>query len=103
MPAQKKKVAKKKAPAKKVKAPKPAKPVGVITHFYTAIKVAIIKCKQPIKAGTTIAIRGATTDFKQTIASMQYDHKPVKVAKKGQEIGVKVAKRVREGDEVFTA
>lgn len=91
----KKVVAKKKTVAKKIK------PVGVVTHFYTAIKVAIIKCKQPIKTGATISIRGATTDFKQKIASMQYDHAAVKVAKKGQEIGVKVAKRVREGDEVF--
>jgi putative protease len=93
----KKKVAVKKAAPKKVT----MKPIGVVTHFYTAIKVAIIKFKKPIKVGTTIALRGATTNFDQKIASMQYDHKPVLVAKKGQEIGLKVAKRVREGDEVF--
>ncbi len=101
----KKKAAVKKSPAK-VKKPVVAKtvmgkPVGVVTHFYTAIKVAIIKFKKPVKVGATIALRGATTDFNQKIASMQYDHKPIMVAKKGQEIGLKVAKRVREGDEVF--
>lgn len=77
------------------------KPVGVVTHFYTAIKVAIVKFKQPVKVGVTIAFRGATTDFKQKIVSMQFDHKPIRVAAKGKEVGMKVGKRVREGDEVF--
>lgn len=97
--------AKKKA-AKKVVAPKVValgKPVGVVTHFFTAIKVAIVKFKKPVKAGLEVYFRGATTDFKQKIVSMQYDHKPVAVAKKGQEVGIKIGKRVREGDEVFLA
>jgi putative protease len=99
----KKAVVKKKKVSVKKTAPKKAvmKPIGVVTHFYTAIKVAIIKFKKPVKVGSTIALRGATTDFNQKIISMQYDHKPVLVAKKGQEIGLKVGKRVREGDEVF--
>lgn len=104
MPTTKKKTSRKPAAASKKKAVKkitPPKPIGVITHFYTAIKVAIIKCKQPLRVGTTVALRGATTNFTQKITSMQYDHAPVKLAKKGQEIGVKVSKRVREGDEVF--
>ena len=98
--AKKKKTAAVKKAAKKIVA---AKPIGVVTHFYSAIKVAIIKFKKPVKVGVTIALRGSTTDFNQKIASMQYDHKPIAVAKKGQEIGLKVAKRVREGDEVFDA
>ena len=100
----KKKVVKKvvrNATTKPIKVVKPAKSVGVVTHFYTAIKVAIVKFKQPVKVGVTIAFRGATTDFKQKIVSMQFDHKPVTVAAKGKEIGMKVGKRVREGDEIF--
>lgn len=82
----------------KAKAPKP---IGVVTHFYGKIKVAIIKFKQPFKVGGEIAIQGATTDFKQKIASMQYDHEAVKAAKKGKEVGIKVKKKVHEGDLVF--
>ncbi len=104
----KKKVAKKKKPAEKAKkvAAKNEhgeKLVGVVTHFYTNIKVAVIKFKAPFKAGTQVHFCGATTDFNQKIASIQYDHKAIKVAKKGQGVGVKVAKRVREGDEVYLA
>ena len=87
----------------KVTSKKPVKPIGVVTHYFSKIKVAIIKCKQPVRVGAEISIRGATTDFKHKIISMQYDHQPVAVAKKGQEVGVKVGKRVREGDEVFLA
>lgn len=92
-------------PAEKLVVKKVAavKPIGAVTHFFTAIKVAIVKFKQPIKAGATVAFRGATTDFKQKIASMQYDHKEISAAPKGKEVGLKVAKRVREGDEVYPA
>ena len=95
-----KKVAKKKTIAKKVKQ---EKPIGVVTHFYNHIKVAVIKFKVPFKAGGEVRIKGATTDFKQKMASIQFDHKPVAVAKKGQSVGAKVSKRVREGDELFKA
>ncbi len=99
----KKKVVKTKAKAKKVAAKKTVanKPIGTVTHFFTAIKVAIVKFKQPVKVGSNLGFRGATTDFDQKIVSMQFDHKPLTVAPKGKEIGMKVGKRVREGDELF--
>jgi len=77
------------------------KPIGAVTHFYGAIKVAIIKFKKPVKIGTELYFRGSTTDFKQKIVSMQFDHKPILIAKKVQEIGMKVGKKVREGDEIY--
>ena len=81
--------------------PKLAKPIGVVTHFYTAIKVAIVKFKKPVHAGSELHYKGATTDFKEVAKSMQFDHEAVKVAPKGKQIGIKVKKRVREGDEVY--
>ena len=77
------------------------KPMGKITHFYGNIKVAIIKFNKPFKAGGKILIKGATTDFKQVVSSVQYNHEPIKVAKKNQQVGVKVSKKVREGDVVY--
>ena len=77
------------------------KPVGEITHFYDKIGVAIIKCATPLSVGNTLHFKGHTTDFIQTISSMQYDHKDIEKAKKGQEIGVKVDEKVREGDVVY--
>jgi len=54
-----------------------------------------------INAGANVQFKGATTDFTQTLDSMEYDRKPIASAKKGQEVGVKVVSRVREGDEVY--
>ena len=51
--------------------------------------------------GDKIRIRGATTDFEQTIDSMQVNHQNVDAAKVGDEVGLKTAEPVRENDEVF--
>ncbi len=99
----KKKVQKKRKPAPRAKS-KPAKtekPIGAVTHFYGGIKVAIAKFKVPVKAGSEVKFKGATTDFAQKIESMQFDHEPVRLAKKGQQVGIKVKKRVREGDLIY--
>jgi len=64
------------------------KPIGKVTHYYGGIGVAVIKFSKPVKAGAVVAFRGATTDFEQPLASMQYDHKEVKAAVKGKEVGV---------------
>ena len=77
------------------------KPIGIVTHFFGAIDVAIVKFNKPIKVGETIQFKGATTDFSEKIKSMQYNHKAIEGAKKGQEVGIKVGDKVREGDEVF--
>ena len=77
------------------------KKVGEITHFFTHINVAVVKFSGALNAGDKIRIKGASTDFTQTVSSMQIEHKEVKAAKKGQDIGLKVKKRCREGDLVY--
>ena len=84
-------------------ATKEEKPIGEVTHFFSGIQVAIVKFNREVKVGETVKFKGATTDFSQEIDSMQYDHKDIKSAKKGQEVGIKIREKVREGDEVFAA
>jgi hypothetical protein len=101
----KKKVAKKvaKKSAKPKKAAKAKKPIGQVTHFFNEISVAIVKFNTKVPVGKELHYKGATTDFKELVKSMQYDHNPIDVAPKGKEIGIKVKKRVRQGDEVHFA
>lgn len=80
---------------------KKEKPIGVVTHYYGGIEVAIVKFKKAMKVGAEISFKGASTDFSQTIKSMQYNHKDITAAKKGQEVGTKVDEKVREGDEIY--
>ncbi len=98
----KKVIAKKKASAPKLQPVKKEKPIGEVTHFYGHISVAVIKWKKPIKIGVKIRFGGATTDFSQDLKSMQYDHKDIKSAKKGQAVGVKTREKVRAGDSVYS-
>jgi putative protease len=79
------------------------KPIGEVTHFYSHIEVAIVKFKKKVDVGIKVHYKGATTDFTETIKSMQYDHQNIESAKKGQEVGIKVGDKVREGDQVFAA
>ncbi len=79
------------------------KPIGEITHYYDKIGVAIVKFTKAVKVGGTLNFKGVHTDFAQEIESMQYDHKDIKSVKKGQEVGIKVDQKVREGDKVYEA
>ena len=77
------------------------KKVGEITHYFTKIGVGVIKLEDELKVGDQISVEGATTNFTQKIESMQVEHENVEVAKAGDSIGLKVADRVRTGDEVY--
>ena len=75
--------------------------VGKVTHYFTKISVGVVELEDELKVGDKISIEGATTNFQQTVESMQIEHKPVEIAKKGDCIGLKVKERVREGDVVY--
>lgn len=77
------------------------KEIGKITHFFTKISVAVIELKAPLSVGDKIRIVGPTTDFEQTVESMEIEHQNVKTAKAGQSIGLKVKEHVRETDTVY--
>lgn len=75
--------------------------VGKISHYFVKIEVAVIDLTAPLSVGDSITIKGATTDFEQTVDSMQIEHENVKTAKAGDSIGLKVKERVRESDLVY--
>lgn len=76
--------------------------VGEITHYFSNIGVAVIKLSGALKAGETIRIVGGVdTDFEQVVSSMEVEHKQVEVANPGDDIGLKVEQKVREGYKVY--
>jgi len=75
--------------------------VGKVTHFFSKISVAVVDLMATLSVGDRIRVQGPTTDFEQTVDSMQIEHEDVKMAKKGQSIGLKVKERVRENDTVY--
>ena len=94
----------KKAPAKKkivTKQRKKANIIGLVTHYFPHVRAAVVKLKAPLKTGDVVKIKGHTTDFIQTINSMQIDRVPIEAAKPGDEIGILVDSRVRQHDVVY--
>ena len=78
------------------------KRIGVVTHYFGKITVAIIKIEEEgLKIGDTIHFKGHTSDFTQKVESMELEHKTIQEAKVGESIGIKVSEHVREGDVVY--
>jgi translation elongation factor EF-Tu-like GTPase len=123
----KKKVVKKKAPKKKTAARKPAKSraraakpaaakpvaaavavpagaerIGVVTHYFNHLSVAIVQLESGVvRTGDTVHIKGHTSDFRQTVGSMEVDHVHVDEARAGQSFGLRVNEHAREHDVVY--
>ena len=76
--------------------------IGRVVHYFDKIGVAVISLDAPLKVGDTIRIVGGeSTDFTQEVESMEIEHEKIKKAKKGQEVGLKVKEKVREGYKIY--
>ena len=75
--------------------------IGDVTHFYANINVAVILLSDGISIGDMVHFLGHTTDFRQEVKSLQIEHQPIDGAKAGQEVAMRVIRRVRRGDKVF--
>ena len=75
--------------------------VGVVTRYFAHLGVAAIKLERPLKVGDTIHVLGHTSDFTQSVGSMQLEHASVAEGQPGQEIAIKVIEHARQHDEVY--
>ena len=101
----------KRSPASKKAKAKAKKPQGIeaslekigeVTHYFPHVNAAAVKLlKSGLKVGDSVYIKGHTTDFKEPVKSIQLDHTTITEGKKGQEIGLLVKSRVRQGDKVY--
>jgi putative protease len=76
--------------------------IGTVTHYYSHLNVIVIQLnKGELKTGETIHVKGHTTDFTQSVESMEYEHRHVEQAAAGQSVGIKVMDHAREHDIVY--
>ena len=103
-----------KIPKKAVKKPKlakkPASPppppgerLGVVTHYFSHLSVAVVKLDPgtTLRVGDNIHIKGHTSDFGQRVESLQVGHAPVSEVGPDDDFGMKVAAHAREHDVVY--
>ncbi len=102
-----------KKPAAKAKPMAAAKPmmqvalpgeerVGIVTHYYNHLSVAIIQVETGVlRTGETLHLKGHTTDFRQVVGSMEVNHMHVDMVTAGTSFGLRVKEHAREHDVVY--
>ena len=76
--------------------------VGVVDGYYAKIGVAAVRLTDgALQVGDQIRVRGHTTDFTQTVESMQIEHQPIERAERGSDIALKVRERARPHDQIL--
>jgi hypothetical protein len=84
--------------------------IGKVTHYYTHLSVAVVELSEELNVGDSIYFLGHTTEFEQSVDSLEINHHKVLSAGPGShsatsakttEVAIKVIEPVRQGDVVF--
>ena len=75
--------------------------VGKVTHYFGNIGVAAVQLTGTLVVGDQIHIKGHTTDFSQTVDSLEVEHQKVSKAGPGDDVAFKITDKARTGDQVF--
>jgi putative protease len=89
--------------ARPAQPPPPGERIGVVTHYFSHLSVAVLKLDAGarLRVGDTIHIRGHTTDFSQRVDSLQVEHAAVTEVGPDDDFGLKVREHAREHDVVY--
>lgn len=75
--------------------------IGRVTHYFDKISVGVIHLATKLKVGDKIKVQGGGKEFEQVVESLQMDKEAIKVGKKGQEVGLKMEGKARDGYRVY--
>ena len=91
------------APPSPAPVPPPGDRVGVVTHYFSHLSVAVVKLdpNTNLHVGDKIHVKGHTTDFGQRVESLQIGHAAVDQVGPDDDFGLKVADHAREHDVVY--
>jgi len=76
--------------------------VGSVIRFFEKNSVAAVKLDfGDLAVGDTVHIKGPATDFTQKIESLEFDHKAVDKAVRGQFTGIRLSQHAKPFDLVY--
>jgi putative protease len=75
--------------------------IGKVTHYFNRLGVAVLELNSELNCGDSIHILGRTTDFTQSVGSMEVEHQKIQSASIGLDVAIKVENEVRKGDTIF--
>ena len=77
--------------------------IGKITHYFPNIGVAAATLSAALKVGDKVRVKGHTTDFTETIESLEIEHQKVDRAGPGDDVAFRVSEKTRPGDRLLRA
>jgi putative protease len=76
--------------------------IGSVIRFFDKSSVAVVKLDfGELAVGDTIHIKGPGTEFTQKVEVLEFDHKPVEKAIRGQFTGIKLSQPAKPFDLVY--
>lgn len=75
--------------------------IGKVTHYFNHLNVATLRLDENLKLGDRVHFVGHSTDFIQTVASMEVNHHSVLSVNPGDDVAIKVIEPVHEHDVVY--
>ena len=76
--------------------------VGVVTHYFDKIGVAIVEVmNHALHVGDRVKLSDHDREFEQDVTSLQVEHEDVSKVAVGQSCGVKTEQAVKEGDIMY--
>ena len=76
--------------------------IGKVAHYYDKIQVAIVELDSDLGVGDHIRfVRGGEEVYEQSVESIQVAHEKKDKANRGDVVGLRVEREVKEGAEVF--
>ena len=76
--------------------------IGSVIRFFDKNSIAAVKLDfGDLSVGDLVHIKGPNTDFTQKVEAMEFDHKPVDKALRGQFTGIKLSQPAKPFDLVY--
>jgi putative protease len=76
--------------------------IGSVIKFFDNNSIAAVKLDfGDLAVGDTIRVKGNETDFTQKVEAMEFDHRPVDRAARGQFTGIKLNNPAKPFDLVY--
>ena len=75
--------------------------VGDVVRYHGKARVCIVRVLGCIRLGDKLLIKGAKTNLKQEVTSMQTQHRKIREASSGSIISLRINARVRSGDKIY--
>lgn len=76
--------------------------IGDVIHYFSRIGVAVLALRDDLAVGDRVEfVRNDDVLFAQDVFSLEIDHRPIERARRGEDVALAVAQKVKPGTAVY--